>query len=334
MNEKRTENFRRNEDLEWLLKDINSLLAEQEQKIAVPDKQNFPVIFVVGALRSGTTLMTQWIASTREIAYPSNMLSRFYQAPIIGAKIQRLLTDPKYNFRNEILDFTSSQNFQSNNGKTQGALSPNEFWYFWRRFIKFPDDIDYLPDEELINKSDWKTMKKELIGMMDVFEKPFSLKGMICNYNIKFLNQIFDKAIFIYVKRNPYTNMKSILKARERQSGNINDWYSFHIPEYTHLIKISDPIIQVAGQVYHINQAIQNGLENIEENRKIIVPYEDFCDNPKKYYEQLTEKLFSQGCKISREYYGETRFSVTRTEVDPHFISCYEKYVEEYENRN
>lgn len=333
MNERRTENFRRNEDLEWLLKDINSLLAEPEQKIAVPDKQNFPVIFVVGALRSGTTLMTQWIASTGEIAYPSNMLSRFYQAPIIGAKIQRLLTDPKYNFRNEILDFTSSQNFQSNNGKTQGALSPNEFWYFWRRFIKFPDDIDYLPDEELINKSDWKTMKKELIGMMDVFEKPFSLKGMICNYNIKFLNQIFDKAIFIYVKRNPYTNMESILKARERQSGNINNWYSFHIPEYTHLIKISDPIIQVAGQVYHINQAIQNGLENIEENRKIIVPYEDFCDNPKKYYEQLTDKLLSQGCKINREYYGETRFSVTRTEADPHLISCYEKYVEEYENR-
>ena len=68
MGEKRTENFRKNNDLEDMLKDINHILAEPEQKITVPDKQRYPIIFVVGALRSGTTLMTQWLASTGEIA--------------------------------------------------------------------------------------------------------------------------------------------------------------------------------------------------------------------------------------------------------------------------
>lgn len=333
MSEKRTEGFRRNEDLESMLTDVNHILAEAEQNIAVPAKQKYPVIFVMGPLRSGTTLMTQWIASTGEIAYPSNMLSRFYQAPIIGAKIQRLLTDPKYNFRNEILDFTSTQNFQSNNGKTKGALSPNEFWYFWRRFIKFPDGIDYLSDEELLKNSDWNTMKKELIGIMDVFEKPFALKGMICNYNIGFLNQIFDKAIFVYVRRNPYTNTESILKARERQSGDINTWYGFHIMEYEHLIKISDPVKQVSGQVYHINQAVQKDLEKIDEKRKMIVQYEDFCDNPEKYYGQLVEKLSLQGCTINQEYHGEAQFSITRTKTDAKIVSCYDEYVTEYESR-
>ncbi len=42
-----------------------------------------------------------------------------------------LLTDEQYNYRNEILDFNRKIDFISENGKTTGALAPNEFWYFF-----------------------------------------------------------------------------------------------------------------------------------------------------------------------------------------------------------
>jgi hypothetical protein len=38
-----------------------------------------------------------------------------------------------------------------------------------------------------------------------IFGKPFALKGMILNYNIPFLDAIFEKAIFIQLRRDPVT---------------------------------------------------------------------------------------------------------------------------------
>ena len=130
--------------------------------------------------------------------------------------------------------------------------------------------MDYLPTQELLKKVNIKTLRSELAGIVDVFQKPFALKGMILNYNIDFLDKIFEKAIFIYTKRDPLTNIESALKAREKQFGSIDEWYSFKIPEYEELKKLN-PYEQVAGQIYHINKAVENGIENVVDHKKIIV---------------------------------------------------------------
>lgn len=329
--EKRVRQFKRNDNLEEFLKELNGNLSVAEKVLSVEQEQQYPVIFIMGVLRSGTTLMTQWLAATEEIAYPTNLLSRFYGAPIIGAKIQRLLTDKKYNFRNEILDFNSLVNYQSENGKTKGAMAPNEFWYFWRRFLQYDTEVEYIEDEKLLQQENIKVMHNELVGITEVFEKPFALKGMICNYNIGFLNKLFDKALFIYIKRNPYTNIESALKARERQFGSCNEWYSFKTREYPELRKIKNPIKQVAGQIYHGNQAIQEGINLVAENRKMTVEYEDFCKNPEKYYKQIVEKLAKQGCKINPIYKGEKQFKITRKSIDPEIEKVYKEYIEEHQ---
>jgi len=59
----RTKSFQRIDNLEESLKKINGILypAEQEQ-IEKFKEPKYPVIFVVGCLRSGSTLMMQWLA--------------------------------------------------------------------------------------------------------------------------------------------------------------------------------------------------------------------------------------------------------------------------------
>lgn len=288
----RTSSFRRNADLEKLIGELNSVLSCAEdlslRRYGTAHRDS-PLIFVMGPLRSGTTLFMQWLADCGIAAYPTNLLSRFYGAPVVGAQIQLLLTDPRFNFRDEILDFNSPISFSSENGKTQGALAPNEFWYFWRRFLPF-GELDYLSDEELFRVVDRGKLVDELTALTRVFGKPFALKSMILNYNIPFLDAIFKQALFVQIKRDPVTNLASILDARNRQLGSEREWYSFKIPEYPQL-KMLDPISQCAGQLHYINKAVTKGLATVDETRKLVVQYEDFCQAPGLVFGRLVQKL-------------------------------------------
>lgn len=323
--EKRTKSFERNLSLESLLKDVNSNLSLVENELVKNSRLDMPILFILGPHRSGSTLFLQWLANTGIFSYPTNLLSRFYQAPIMGAKLQLLLADERYNYRDELKDFHSEINFESDNGKTKGALAPNEFWYFWRRFLPF-GELDYLPTEELLKKSNTQLLQAEFAGMMNVFQKPMALKAMILNYNIDFLDQLFENAIFIHTKRDPLTNIESALKARERQLGDIDKWYSFKIPEYHELIE-RNPYEQVAGQIYHINKAVELELEKVANHKKMTVQYEDFCDNPKAVFDELKLKLLENGFKADVKYALQDSFGITRKEVEDEKIkSAYSRF--------
>jgi len=306
--------FSRNERLESLLQDINETLWISEERILGNHHTlKFPLLLIVGPMRSGTTLFMQWLANTGLVAYPTNLLSRFYKVPVIGAKIQLMLTDPRYNFRDELADLIQVVDYRSENGKTRGVLAPNEFWYFWRRFLADPSR-DVWTNDELSEGLDVETMIAELAGLTDVFNKPFAIKSMLFNYNIPFLNAIFEKAVFVQFRRDYVSNVASVLDARERQLGGREHWYSFKIPEYPEL-KDLDPLVQTAGQVVHIDRAVTRGLGSIDQSRGMLVQYEDFCEDPRHTFKELLHKLGLDEAETA--YVGPERFDISRTAEIP-----------------
>lgn len=303
----RTTGFRRNPDLEELLQEINGILAPAEREISRSFQMpKFPVVMVIGSPRSGTTLLMQWLAHSGYFGYPTNILSRFYQAPYIGALIQLLLTDPRYNYNDEILDFSSKRAYRSNLGKTRGSLEPNEFWYFWRRFIP-NSEPRYLEKNELA-QIDSAGFAAELAAMESIFKKPIALKGMILQFNIPFLSQILERVLFLFVRRHPFYNIQSLLEARERFFGDRAAWYSAKPREYDTLRQLDDPCAQVAGQVFFTNQAIENGLAQIAPYQSLTVSYEDFCKSPEPLFEQILAVFAQQGCEFGWRYHGPSRF--------------------------
>jgi hypothetical protein len=309
MKSERRPEHRKNKGLEEILAEVNSILGPVEAlTIANYKKNKYPLILIVGCARSGTTLLMQWLSSLGCFCYPTNILSRFYAAPYIGAKIQLMLT--KYDFKNEIFDFNKEIPFTSNLGKTKGALAPHEFWYFWNRFFKF-GEIQYL-SEEMLKSVDDITFVSELAAIEAAFNLPLAMKASIANWNIPYLSSKLDKVLFVHVKRHPFYNIQSLLEARMKFYGDIKAWYSFKPPEFNSLKDLS-PYEQVTGQVYHTNRAVEMGLQQLEEARVLGIDYEQFCQSPENVFKQIVEKLQRQGYQVNRSYNGPNSFGHTNS---------------------
>lgn len=295
--ENRRLEFARNQSLETLLNEIGRdlYLAEQQAMLPYQGRQpRAPSVFVMGSPRSGSTLLMQWLATLKVFSYPTNLMSRFWSAPIIGARIQKMLTDPEYSFRDELFDLQGTVDFESNHGKTAGACAPNEFWYFWRRF--FQGD-DYVPQSVLETTLDRSTLQAELTGVTDVLDKPFATKGMIFNENVPFMSEVLPRSVFVWIKRSPEYNVQSLLLARERQYGDMSQWYSFRIQNYS-ILKDLDPVESVAGQIASLHQSLEKGLQQLPSHRVLKVDYEEFCNNPANVYYALADRLAEFGAKL------------------------------------
>jgi hypothetical protein len=328
-NNKRRPEFRRNEKLEALLSEINEILEPAEKKVIRNYRMpEYPVVLIVGCGRAGTTLMLQWLAETGNFAYPSNLLSRFYAAPYIGARIQRLLTDPAFNFRNELVDLMTETNYSSNLGKTSGSMGPNEFWYFWRQYFPY-EEIQYLNDHQLA-AVDSKRFVSELAAIEAAFEKPLALKAMIINFNIPFVSSILNKALFIHVERDPLYNALSLLESRKKFFGTIQRWYSFKPLQYPALKEL-EPYTQVAGQVYFTNRNIDKGMRQLSENRQLKISYEDFCKDPVGFFKAINQKFNEQGVDVDWVYQGPAAFTCqnilrTKKKVANKIMNAYKRF--------
>jgi hypothetical protein len=304
----RNEIFTNNSNLDALLNELKELLQpiqkSKEEEFHAPQ---WPVGIIVGNPRSGTTLFLQWIASLNVFSYPSNILTRFAYAPYIGALIQEMLFNEKYDYHGDFKDIRSEINFTSDLGKSKGALATNEFQHFFRNYLPNQNLFAEYLDDDILIKSDTNGMQKGLASIESVFDKPFFTKGTFLQFNIDYFYRKIPELFFVMVRREPLFIMQSLLIARERFYGTQKEWWSVKPIEYKFLKK-KDIYHQVAGQVYFTEKAILQGLDKVPENRKIIINYEDFCKSPGEFYELLVDKYENLGYSIINPYSGPNYF--------------------------
>jgi hypothetical protein len=143
-----------------------------------------PTIFIVGAPRSGTTLLHQLLAQTGAFGYVSNFTARFWKAPAIG-----LLAEQALNIQDN-----ETSTFESNLGRTEGLNAPHHFSKFWTSWFQiYGHEMHTKPLIEFP-----ELFKRTLGALEELHNKPLLFKSEYCGLQIPLLKEFFPKAKFIF----------------------------------------------------------------------------------------------------------------------------------------
>ena len=210
------------------------------------------ICFIVGLPRCGSTLLQQILISRYKVGYASNIIGKFWRNPIAGSILHTSLDDGNY-----------ISNFCSEYGNTKGPFEPCEFGWFWGKNLKIDSETDCIGA-----KVNWDYINETLQGMASVFKQPLIFDTpLICNQISKIFKNI-DGVKIIYLKRNLRSVCNSILSARKKRFGTINNYYGAKPKSWKIIKRIDDPIEQVLHQVHDLNNEIEENL-NIISSKNI-----------------------------------------------------------------
>lgn len=284
----RTIAYKKDLQAEQILIPMNDTLSSLERRLVANfESPRYPSIFIVGAPRSGTTLLTQLLINSYKIGYINNVIARFWQAPYIGA---RLASTFKYTIHDSpALELTSDL------GATSYYLGPSEFGYFWRRWFKYGETHQL--SKKQYDSIDIKFLRQEIGAIESVFKKPLLLKNPVLSLHIRFLADALPKAVFIRCSRESVYTAQSLLLSRIKYYNNKDAWFSMKPNEYTWL-KYQPYPDQIAGQIFYIEQQINCIFEELESNRYLNINYEILCEKPKEQLGRVARLFEGHGCKL------------------------------------
>ena len=276
----------------------------------------YPPIFIIGAPRSGSTLLYQVLTDYYDIGYLSNLHCKFFGAP---SYIERFLNPLKWR---------TPSNYTSYHGKTKGWTAPSECGEFWYRF--FRRKPPYVPLEEVDNEK-MLQLRKVINALVNAFDKPILFKNLYCSLRLQLIAKAIPEALFIIISRNLLDNAHSLLEGRQKRYGNYNYWWSAEPPEIEYLKQLPAHQ-QVVEQVRHLNALIENDKKLIGNDRFFYVKYENFCQNCHQVLHQLNKFLEFHGCHIKNRQeinYIPTHFSQSKTvKIEPEMYSKLVNYVQ------
>lgn len=237
-----------------------------------PDK--FPVISIAYSLgRSGTTLMTQWLASLGISCYPTNLLKPYFDTPIVGFKnTQAIMQTAKAHVKNP---------YTSDFGATEEVFDVLEYRII-REFNIFQSSTHSL-----------QTIAATYRGIMDAFQKPLIQK--IMPIEIEFLEQCFQNHLYLVISRDIYAHAAALVLLYKRYwnvAGRLR-FYKTYAPKNLDFTK--EPLVYAAATLKNALAHRERVLRDVPDSRKIYVSYEDFCRNPKALFETLLKCLAALG---------------------------------------
>lgn len=293
----------KNSNEEYLYLDhINNVLTQTEEYI--PNlTEKYPTVFVFGLPRSGTTLLYQFIAKYFEIGYFNNLMAKFWKAPLFSIKLARSLNLNQIPF-----------SLDSHYGRTDEITGPHEFSYFFQDLFEMKSIERFVDFSETKINFDESYVRSVILNFQQEFDKALVFKTNFAVNYIHTINDLLDKSFFVYIQRDRLDVATSILKARKKFYGNYIKWWATYSKSYfaPHLSFEE----QIFNQIDELEEIYEQKFKTIPDQKKILISYKDFCNEPQLIYKEIFDKLNALGPveeKTNTDIPKKLRFSTNQT---------------------
>lgn len=240
-----------------------------------------PPVFIVGAPRSGSTLLYQMLTHRLDLLYIDNLSAMFYRDLLTGLWFSHKLYDrqPHHCFRS-FLGITLEC----------GPHAPAECGDFWYRWL--PGDKHYIAADEIPRaKSD--QIRDILSAATNRWDKPLLLKNLAMGQRMALIQNIAPAARFIFIRRNPLFNAQSIWLSRQQFGLEPHQWWSIKPENYSRLAQL-DSHKQIAGQIFYLEKQILSDRRLFPPQQFKTVSYEQLCSQPEQTIDQLRQFIGEQ----------------------------------------
>mgnify|MGYP006283117197 CR=1 FL=1 len=275
-------------------------------------ENKFPPLFIVGAPRSGTTLVYLHIINNMNFAYFPNISKEHPQACVSYSVIGKLFKH-------------YSVTYESSYGIVRGSMAPSDGWDIFHRWFPKYDYSSDINDNKLFEL-------KNIVRMHEcIFKAPFANKNNSNSVRIKHLSSLFPNAIFLHVHRDIPSSVMSLLESREKHGTEENEWWGVPPPKYYDKIFSTD-LERAVYQIWGVNEHILNVFDTLSSNSTISVSYEEFCLEPLKLLEVISKIYMNARIRIlikNRE--NEKSFSPKIRNVQSNLLRQINKIVKHLE---
>lgn len=270
--------FAKDPDEERFLEEFNATLAPAEEAAYRDLDERLPTVHVIGAPRSGTTLLYQVLASALDVGYIDNLTAAFWRAPVTGLRLSRKL------------GLTPATTFGSDFGRTQGLSEPHEFGYFWNHHLAYPDLAERGADHE--RHIDWAGLRRVIVNMAEARRAPMVFKPMLLIWHLEAMVRAMPRTCYVWIRREPRDTALSILRMRQALRGTIDEWVSLR-PAAAR--DATTPWLQVALQVLSLERTIQAAADRLGPATILPVRYERLCAEPNAVIAEVRDMMDGKG---------------------------------------
>lgn len=232
-------------------------------------------IFIVGAPRTGSTILYQALTNLYQVTYIDNFAAKWFRNLRFGVWLsKKMFGDAPHN------------NYRAQHGSTQafGLHAPSECGAFWYRWLSRER---HFVDHRELPRSALDMIRKEVLGVTCKYGRPFLFKNLNAGQRLRLIREAFPGARIIYIKRDPRYVVMSILRARESLGIKRGHWWSIKPRNYKELIEL-DEAEMCACQVSFIESQIEEDLDLFPKEQIFHVHFNDLTAS---YVDKLGKRL-------------------------------------------